>query len=974
MNAADWQQVDEYFQVAVELGGEDRSAFLNEACAANLALRREVESLLTADSFEWKLIDGPAMESAAVFFEAEELRLRSGQDLGHYEILRLVGKGGMGEVYLARDRILNRQVALKLLPFDHTSDWGRLQRFRREAESVSALNHPNILTIYELGDAEGQQFIATEFVEGETLRSRIEGGKLQLPDALDIAIQTAKALAAAHRAGIVHRDIKPENIMLRPDGLVKVLDFGLAKLAEQSEETTEGPDGDRVDVSSGLLLGTVRYMSPEQVSGNTADLRSDLFSLGTVLYEMLSGRPAFSEKDPFRITESILKEDPQPLPAEVKEISGLAEIIGKTIEKDPLLRYQNSEELIADLTPLKEAAIVIRGSTRSSRRASVSRFAVGSILSIVLVLVIGSVSYRLLRADPQVPIVKNSSATRGVWTQKAPISEPRWQASPAVANDTLYVVGGWLECKPFGNVQAYDPATNTWKDRSLMLTPRGGHGTAVVEEKIYAVGGNTDCGTAIRDVEAYDPASDSWTRKSPLPSKRTAHTVAAANNKIYAIGGEATTRGGTLRSNTEYDPRSDSWRERAPMPTARQGAATAVVNGIIYVLGGRDETSTQASVEAYDPTTDTWTSRRPMMAPRMQLAAAVVGGTIYVFGGTPFRLEVEAYDTATDSWSIVGSMPDRRTWSSAATLGQTIYLPGGYDGVNTIADVIAFTPETDRVAAVPACPTLQEAVWAELPTARKNMTVGEINGNIYAVGGYDSKTGFRSVNEAYNPATDTWKKRAPMPTARETRATNNAVVDGKLYVIGGNAGGHCSDRNEMYDPAKDIWSAKAQMPTPRCHLAVVAHNGLIFAIGGTNTSGSIKYSALEIYDPVQDVWTIAPPMPTGRQDLGAVAIDDVIYAVGGGNPAFSLDGELDTLEAYDPLTMTWSTRSPMVSRRIGFSAGVLNGMLVVVGGSSENAIETAEAYDPMNNRWEPLKLMRKPRTFLSSVVLDNTLY
>src|SRR5262249_31872899 len=218
------------------------------------------------------------------------------QTISHYRIVRKLGAGGMGEVYLAEDTRLRRKVALKILSVELTKKIDRLHRFEQEAFAASALSHPNILVIHEIGAEADRHFIATEFIEGETLRDRMARKKMDLEDALDVAIQSASALAAAHKAGIVHRDIKPENIMLREDGYVKVLDFGLAKLLEQQTPSTdtEAQTVARIDTDPGTVLGTVNYMSPEQAKGSAVDARTDAFSLGVVIYEMVAGRPPFA--------------------------------------------------------------------------------------------------------------------------------------------------------------------------------------------------------------------------------------------------------------------------------------------------------------------------------------------------------------------------------------------------------------------------------------------------------------------------------------------------------------------------------------------------------------------------------------------------------------------------------------------------------------------------------------------------------
>ena len=345
-----WEELDRLFQAAIELEPRQRTDFIAAACSGDPILQEEIEALLRSDADAWSFLDEPALQMAAPFVADEQPQLSAGDQLGDYTIERLIGRGGMGEVYLAKDRVLNRQVALKLLPSEYTRDPGRLQRFANEAQSASALNHPNILTIYQLGSVEGLQFIVTEFVEGETLRDLISQGVLTLSQVTDVIIQIASALAAAHKAGIVHRDIKPENIMLRPDGYVKVLDFGLAKLAEQYELIPADASVDVPNISSALLMGTVRYMSPEQARGLRVDARSDVFSIGVVLYEMLAGHAPFQNKDVPGLIESIVKQDPPPLTQYRPDVPGeILVVVSRALQKDRQNRYRSAEDLLSDL-------------------------------------------------------------------------------------------------------------------------------------------------------------------------------------------------------------------------------------------------------------------------------------------------------------------------------------------------------------------------------------------------------------------------------------------------------------------------------------------------------------------------------------------------------------------------------------------------------------------------------------------------
>ncbi len=295
------------------------------------------------------------------------MTIAAGTTLGRYEIRSLIGVGGMGEVYLAHDTQLRRPVGLKLLPANFTLDEDRLRRFEQEAYAASALNHPNILTIYEIGHVDATRFMAMEYVEGETLRQHISrshssasegqpGTGIKLFEALDIAIQIASALAASQTAGIAHRDIKPENIMLRRDGYVKVLDFGLAKLTERPETTdTEAPTRAMVNTSPGSVMGTVNYMSPEQAAAHTVDSRSDIWSLGVVLYEMITGRVPFEGPTPSHVIVAILEKEHSPLSRYMSEVPEALEwIVTKALTKDRDDRYQTAREMLTDLRRLKQ--------------------------------------------------------------------------------------------------------------------------------------------------------------------------------------------------------------------------------------------------------------------------------------------------------------------------------------------------------------------------------------------------------------------------------------------------------------------------------------------------------------------------------------------------------------------------------------------------------------------------------------------
>jgi serine/threonine protein kinase/tetratricopeptide (TPR) repeat protein len=356
MTPARLQTIEEIFHAALDQEPDRVGAFLDAACEGDELLRRKVEALLASHQRAGAFIETPVAGIATRITENGQADLLVGHTIGHYKISKRIGTGGMGEVYLATDMTAGRKAALKLLPERFTGDAERLKRFQQEAHAVVGLNHPNILTVYEIGEDHSTHYIASELIEGETLRQRLMRGRMEVGEAVDVAIQVASALAAAHQAGIVHRDIKPENIMLRPDGYIKVLDFGIAKLAEQEVPATVPTDEALllVETNLGSILGTVRYMSPEQACGAPVDKGTDIWSLGAVLYEMVTGHAPFTGETPGEAMSSILEMEPPPLtnyaahaPAELQQI------ISKTLRKEREQRCQSAHELLKALQNLR---------------------------------------------------------------------------------------------------------------------------------------------------------------------------------------------------------------------------------------------------------------------------------------------------------------------------------------------------------------------------------------------------------------------------------------------------------------------------------------------------------------------------------------------------------------------------------------------------------------------------------------------
>src|SRR5437667_718715 len=350
-----WQQLKQIFQSALERNPAERSAFLNQACADDPALRSQVESLIASHDQAGDSIEAMAAEAATEMLDDDQAVSIVGKQISHYHVLSRIGRGGMGEVFLAQDTSLGRKVARKLLRSDFTRNEERLRRFRQEARAASALNHPNILTIYEIGHDGSLHFMATEYVEGETLRQHLSRARPTVGQTLDVAVQVASALAAAHQAGIIHRDIKPENIMLRTDGNVKVLDFGLAKLTEPKTSETAAPTLPQVETAPGVVMGTFSYMSPEQARGLAVDARTDIWSLGVMIYEMAAGRQPFEGETASDVMSLILQKEPPPLAHSSPEVPAEMErIVRKALRKDREERYQTIKDLLIDLRNLRK--------------------------------------------------------------------------------------------------------------------------------------------------------------------------------------------------------------------------------------------------------------------------------------------------------------------------------------------------------------------------------------------------------------------------------------------------------------------------------------------------------------------------------------------------------------------------------------------------------------------------------------------
>jgi serine/threonine protein kinase len=483
-----WQQVSRIFNSAISLDGEARAAYVNGQCGADESLRVEVEKLIESHqrASKEKFIEGKAAEAGAALIIVDDKigqqqsALNKGQQFGSYVILGALGAGGMGEVYLAKDSRLDRTVALKVLSQDVASDKRRMQRFGQEAKVASSLNQPNILTIFEFGEVDGLTFLATEYIDGQTLRDYLHGDRLKLGELIDIAIQVLAALDAAHEAHIVHRDIKPENVMIRRrDRVVKVLDFGLAKVTEKRSSVFTNQESEAATAfktTPGLLMGTINYMSPEQAQALVIDERTDIWSTGVMLYEMVTGNIPFKGTTSSHTIVQILEKEPVPLSQRAKVPAELERIVLKAMAKSPDDRYQTAKDMLIDLRNLKRHmdidAEIQRTASPMGPRTTVATNEMPYQSSRKRVLVYALIAMAIVTAAIFGVNIWRSSRAR----TDASVTPP----APIVERSLTY----WITVQKFRNDKAYQPPftlageinfENDYRIRVNVRSPQAGY-------------------------------------------------------------------------------------------------------------------------------------------------------------------------------------------------------------------------------------------------------------------------------------------------------------------------------------------------------------------------------------------------------------------------------------------------------------------------------------------------------------------
>lgn len=463
MKPEQWQQAREVLADALELKPEDRSTFLDRACSSDHALRREVERLLAAND-----------EARSDFLQSAALRVRltPGTKLGDYEVGKFLGSGGMGEVYQARDTRLARDVAIKVLPSFYSSDPDRLRRFEQEARAAAALNHPNILAVHQLGTYEGAPYLVSELLEGSTLREQLFRGPMPFRKAIDVGAQIARGLAAAHERGIVHRDLKPENLFVTKDARVKILDFGLAKLTQPSSSSSLSTLTASAGTKAGIVMGTVGYMAPEQVRGQTVDYRADVFAFGAILYEMLSGKRAFQKPTSAETMSSILNEDP-PAISQITPSTppALQRVVQRCLEKNSEQRFQSASDLAFALEALSDSGALPTFLPTRARNVSYRWIYAAVALSLVVVALVGSFWFRW--RNPVVPTTGWVQLTNFPDSVTQPALSPDGRMLTFVRGSSTFAAPGEIYVKILPSGQPVQLTRDNLPKMSPVFSPDG---------------------------------------------------------------------------------------------------------------------------------------------------------------------------------------------------------------------------------------------------------------------------------------------------------------------------------------------------------------------------------------------------------------------------------------------------------------------------------------------------------------------
>ena len=622
---------------------------------------------------------------------ATNAAIPASKNFGQYELLEEIARGGMGVVFKARHRPLNRTVAVNMMLAGQLAGVLGAQRFKAEAEAVARLQHPNIVAIHEIGEHEGFQFFSMDYVEGVNLAELVRREKPPVKTSAANLKSVAEAIHYAHQQGIIHRDLKPSNILIDAAGQPRVTDFGLAK------RLTGLTDSNSQLTITGQVLGTPAFIPLEQASGKHGDVgpRSDIYSLGAVLYFMLTGQPPFSGKS----LEEILFQAVHRAPVSPRAIHtaipcDLETICLKCLEKEPARRYASAQELADDLGRfLRDVPIQARPVAKvekfwrlCKRHPTTSSLTASLAVTLLVLLVLLTDNWALLfqkHIIPDMPL-RSANGVSGV------IDGKLYVTTPADGTD------GWRN-----NFHVYDPRLNSWSRKPEPPIPHEYGAGGVINDKLYLVGGCDWHGKISTELDVFDPLTDKWTTKTPMPTMRDSCAGAVFNGKLYVIGGGGS-KNRILGAFESYDPHQDAWTIEMPMPTPRQGLGAAVAGDKLYVVGGIIDVTNgirSATVEVYDFSAKKWFSGTPLPEGRCYSLVAALNGRLYVAGGdisnkvgvttyvgkgvyTNFQVaspSLLTLDPKAAHWKALAPMPEARLQGDGAqVLDGRIWCLGGW--------------------------------------------------------------------------------------------------------------------------------------------------------------------------------------------------------------------------------------------------------------------------------------------------------
>jgi serine/threonine protein kinase/N-acetylneuraminic acid mutarotase len=958
-------------------------------------------------------------------------RLEPGSLFAGYRIDGILDRGGMGLVYKATDVELERTVALKLIAPEHTQNPDAVTRFKSEARLAASLEHPNIVPIHRGGDYQGVLYLAMRFVPGTNLRQVIDRGQLGLDQVQRVVRSVASALDAAHARGLVHRDVKPANILISgtaPQEQIYLTDFGLTKKLGSPGSLTR----------TGAWVGTADYVAPEQIQGGAVDGRTDVYSLGCVLYEMLTGSVAYpKDNDMAKLWAHVQDPPPSPSLKRPELVDAFDAVVARATAKDPNDRYPKASDLAnaVDRAVEEQSAALGPNAVDATRAAGVAP-STGEHEVFVRAPIRSSTSEARATEPPPTPPSPGGDgfAPAPAAPSRAGSRFPLVIAAAGVVAvlgvlAALLLAGGGDGSDEEGSrpevaapVATKLPSDLAWRPIASPPFRRQYAAATAVDGNVIVIGG-IGVKDASTTTKIYDPGTDGWTTGPGLPAALHHASAVTYEGKAVVIGGfipreELTSE----QSDHVYALRGGSWVELPSLNRPRAAAAAAVVGDKIVVVGGQADGKLVRQTEVFDG--ERWTDVAEIPTPREHLAAASDGRYLYAVGGRDLSGEksstaIERYDPADDSWTKLDGMPQAAGGVSAAYAGGRVVAIGGEEPTEASDAVQAFDIRNESWSRLPA-----------LPRARHGVAVAGVDDAVYAIGGATSAGHLGSTKEAEvldlsgKPAAAQaapdleWRTLAGAPSRRQYAASTKQK--GRLWLFGGiDADARASTETAVYDRAINIWTPGPELPRPLHHAAAVTWRGDPVLVGGFVPGAELTSGQSgRVYRMRGDTWEELPPLNHPRGAAAAAVVDDKIVVVGGqadkklvrqtevfdgrrwtvaadiptprehlgaasdGRYLYAVGGRdltaaknVPALERYDPARDSWTKLDDMPENVGSVGAAYVDGLVVAVGGEGvTEPFDTVQAFDVESQRWSPLPTLPAPRHGAAVAVLGDSLY